>query len=565
MWDSDERSADDLVGRVQLPVSEIIKNPNQLSRRTDRLQGFQDADDMPGELTWSVGYFSKVDLASYLPKPTAESNSEAGPTSAPVPSEKMEDCKDLTTQIPPSRQMRSGIVSVIIHHINNLERANLKGASGDREGAQGQDTAAPSEQDDNLPSSYAEMIINDEMIYRTRVKQLTTMPFFEAGTEYFIRDWTETVVRIAVRDSRIREKDPLLGVINIDLEQLFEDSSCSQVTRIFSLQEGVGFGRAQVSVLFESVQMQLPRNLLGWNTATLEITSTIRAELSDELAAYLKKKGQKLKLKTVEDTIKVPLLNQQESPTSVVWANESQIPDHDRTLLRVPIYARYKSNVTFQIGGESVISSLLPGESGAHKHIAVLWLHTLEDDVEQEIRLPILSGPNLTTLRQNFINDQTRAHHNYDVNGYLTFKVRVDPGLDPEHARYAQSAVARHTFEAYDNTEGQAEQALRNAHALAHKKNPSGSSDSAASTNSDGHAGTFRLSSIVSNKSPEEKAIEAAHKKSLSSRHRGAMQYGPVRTSIWMKEGIGRRARELKNRITNKIEKEPQVETEGRG
>ncbi|WAQ89113.1 hypothetical protein PtA15_10A537 [Puccinia triticina] len=565
LWDSDERSADDLVGRVQLPVSEIIKNPNQLSRRTDRLQGFQDADDMPGELTWSVGYFSKVDLASYLPKPTAESNSEAGPTSAPVPSEKMEDCKDLTTQIPPSRQMRSGIVSVIIHHINNLERANLKGASGDREGAQGQDTAAPSEQDDNLPSSYAEMIINDEMIYRTRVKQLTTMPFFEAGTEYFIRDWTETVVRIAVRDSRIREKDPLLGVINIDLEQLFEDSSCSQVTRIFSLQEGVGFGRAQVSVLFESVQMQLPRNLLGWNTATLEITSTIRAELSDELAAYLKKKGQKLKLKTVEDTIKVPLLNQQESPTSVVWANESQIPDHDRTLLRVPIYARYKSNVTFQIGGESVISSLLPGESGAHKHIAVLWLHTLEDDVEQEIRLPILSGPNLTTLRQNFINDQTRAHHNYDVNGYLTFKVRVDPGLDPEHARYAQSAVARHTFEAYDNTEGQAEQALRNAHALAHKKNPSGSSDSAASTNSDGHAGTFRLSSIVSNKSPEEKAIEAAHKKSLSSRHRGAMQYGPVRTSIWMKEGIGRRARELKNRITNKIEKEPQVETEGRG
>ncbi|WAQ89114.1 hypothetical protein PtA15_10A538 [Puccinia triticina] len=172
-------------------------------------------------------------------------------------------------------------------------------------------------------------------------------------------------------------------------------------------------------------------------------------------------------------------------------------------------------------------------------------------------------GHRLFTLRLR--SGQTRAHHNYDVNGYLTFKVRVDPGLDPEHARYAQSAVARHTFEAYDNTEGQAEQALRNAHALAHKKNPSGSSDSAASTNSDGHAGTFRLSSIVSNKSPEEKAIEAAHKKSLSSRHRGAMQYGPVRTSIWMKEGIGRRARELKNRITNKIEKEPQVETEGRG
>jgi len=564
LWDSDGRSADDLVGRIEIPVSQLIENPNQLSRRTDKLQGFQDADDMPGELTWSVGYFSKVDLASCLKKDPAEIKSEASPVSEPVAPEKKDNLKDLTTKTPPNRHMKSGILSVIVHHINNLERANLKGADGDREGAQGQDTAAPSEQDDNLPSGYCELIIDDVMCYKTRVKAYTTMPFFEAGTEKFIRDWTETVIRIAVRDSRIREKDPLLGVINIDLEQLLEESGSSQVTRIFSLQEGVGFGRAQISVLFESVQMQLPKNLLGWNTATLEITSPIRAELSDELAAYLKKKGQKLKLKTVEDIIKIPQVNEQETSNNVVWVNEAQIPDHDRTLLRVPIYERYKSNVSFQIGGNSVIGSLLAGEASAHKYIAVLWLQTMEDDVEQEIRLPIMSGPNLTTLRQNFINDQTRAHHNFQVDGYLTFKARVDPGLDPEHARYAQSSVARHTFEAYDNSEGQAEQALRNAHALAHKKHPSGSSDSAESTNSDGHAGNFKLSNIISSKSPEERAIDAAHKKSLSSRHRGAMQYGPVRTSIWIKEGIGKRARELKNRITHKIEKEPQIETEGR-
>jgi hypothetical protein len=402
-----------LVGRIEIPVSELIENPNQISRRTDKLQGFQDADDMPGQLTWSVGYFSRVDLASYLNKTSAKSKSEASPAGTPEKVEKKEDCKDLTTKTPPHREFKSGILSVIVHHINNLERANLKGASGDREGAQGQDTAAPSEQDDNLPSGYCEIIINDDLVYRTRTKAYTTMPFFEAGTEQFIRDWTETVIRIAVRDSRIREKDPLLGVINIDLEQLFEDSSCSQVTRIFSLQEGVGFGRAQVSVLFESVQLQLPRNLSGWDTATLEITSTIIAELSDELTAYLKKKGQKLKLKTVEDVIKLPQANQQEGPNTVVWGNESQIPDHDRTLLRVPIYARYKSNVAFQIGGNSVIGSLLAGESNAHKHIAVLWLHTLEDDVEQEIRLPILSGPNLSTLRQNFINDRLFFLHTY--------------------------------------------------------------------------------------------------------------------------------------------------------
>jgi len=33
------------------------------------------------------------------------------------------------------------------------------------------------------------------------VKQFTTSPFFEAGTEVFVRDWTQTQIRIVVRDA----------------------------------------------------------------------------------------------------------------------------------------------------------------------------------------------------------------------------------------------------------------------------------------------------------------------------------------------------------------------------
>jgi hypothetical protein len=39
----------DLVGRVQIPVEELIKNPNQVVRREDGLKGFEDDNDMPGE------------------------------------------------------------------------------------------------------------------------------------------------------------------------------------------------------------------------------------------------------------------------------------------------------------------------------------------------------------------------------------------------------------------------------------------------------------------------------------------------------------------------------------
>ena len=39
----------DLVGRVQIPVTELMSKPNQMHRREDSLMGFEDANDMPGE------------------------------------------------------------------------------------------------------------------------------------------------------------------------------------------------------------------------------------------------------------------------------------------------------------------------------------------------------------------------------------------------------------------------------------------------------------------------------------------------------------------------------------
>jgi hypothetical protein len=66
------------------------------------------------------------------------------------------------------------------------------------------------------------------------------MPFFEAGTEVFIRDWQRTVVRVVVRDSRLREKDPILGIVNLPLAELLSDAS--EVTGLYSIQEGVGYG-----------------------------------------------------------------------------------------------------------------------------------------------------------------------------------------------------------------------------------------------------------------------------------------------------------------------------------
>ena len=83
-----------------------------------------------------------------------------------------------------------------------MERQDIKGTTGSREGQSGQDTSEPAQEGEHLPNSYCEIIINDDMVFKTRVKQYSSMPYFEAGTERFIRNWTETVVRVQVRDAR---------------------------------------------------------------------------------------------------------------------------------------------------------------------------------------------------------------------------------------------------------------------------------------------------------------------------------------------------------------------------
>lgn len=69
LWDSDRHTADDLIGRVQIPVKQLMAEPNRMIDRTDKLVGFEDATEMSGMLHWSIGYFDKVPLNKALERP----------------------------------------------------------------------------------------------------------------------------------------------------------------------------------------------------------------------------------------------------------------------------------------------------------------------------------------------------------------------------------------------------------------------------------------------------------------------------------------------------------------
>ena len=51
------------------------------------------------------------------------------------------------------------------------------------------------------------------MVYKTRVKPITSSPSFNAGTERFVTDWRTAHVTVKVMDSRVRENDAVLGIV----------------------------------------------------------------------------------------------------------------------------------------------------------------------------------------------------------------------------------------------------------------------------------------------------------------------------------------------------------------
>lgn len=69
----------------------------------------------------------------------------------------------------------------------------------------------------------------------------------------------------------MREHDPILGVIPLELSEILQSSS--QVTRWYPLDGGIGFGRIRISLLFRSVETRLPPQQLGWDVGTFEFTS----------------------------------------------------------------------------------------------------------------------------------------------------------------------------------------------------------------------------------------------------------------------------------------------------
>ena len=445
LWDSDRHTADDIVGKVELSMQKMIQHPGKMYPQVSRLSGMNEGSDMPGELHWEVGYFGKP---KFRPALRTDGKDRNLPKQLQDKAEFQDDKGTLDTEdsdavahTPPDPLWPSGVCSIIVHQIVNLELENIQGSEGNRKGREFEPAKpygeATDEESKTLPSSYCTILFNDELVYRTRSKAVSSKPIFNAGTERFMRDWRSGIITVTVRDSRNREHDPILGVVPLRLSDLLTTSS--QVTRWYPLDGGVGFGRIRISLLFRGVETRLPPNMLGWDVGTFEF-------LSEKILATGWDKSQtKLKLRTGGSTGKVPRnqCHKTDEGDGVIW-DISAAKNHQ---VRLPVKHRYRSPIVFEFHTPN---------HRAPQAFATIWLQHLVDNEETPIDIPIWTTKNGDRLVQNYITERNvSAKKNPGLEdlqevGRLQFRARFKAGMDESHRDFIVDSDTRETFETWE-------------------------------------------------------------------------------------------------------------------
>ncbi|KAF2767431.1 hypothetical protein EJ03DRAFT_147874 [Teratosphaeria nubilosa] len=437
LWDSDRLNADDDLGRIELDLKGLMRGESTNGRMQGRRDGFialKGDEKVPGKLEWSVGYFSKTRLQKcQLEKQTFNKNIRSMETLAQLVEEdvtrklreaktksgkepgkgkdqdefeqqKLQDRKAkedaMIISAPPPDGYPSGIFSIQVHQITGLELENLH--KNEKRDEDDEDD----EQGEGLPSPYCTVIINHHKIFKTRTKPKNAKPFFNAGVERYIPDWRTAEVFVSVRDSRVKEDDPLLGIVHLPLGEVFKKRS--QVNEWYPIMGGVGYGRIRVSMVWRSVQLQSRPHDLGWEYGTLEVQSGVTAsDLPSEL--------QSMKIRFHTDLGYGKMYSSKEG---AVWHTRRE------SSLRLPVKKRFASAVALEFRQHGVT-----GDKTAA--FAVLWLRDIRDEEAEEVTLRVWKG-NLKRAKACCMDDMGERV------GSVKIKVKFWSGLGGAHTKWAK-------------------------------------------------------------------------------------------------------------------------------
>lgn len=549
LWDSDRFTADDIVGRTEVDVTELVRNRGQVYKRQDRLKGFKDGEYMPGLVNWSVVFHGKQELNPAL---------ETRGTDERLPRD-LKDSEDFlpaevkaessvprsrVSTIPPDPDYPSGILSIQIHNIVALARHSVTGSKRDPSSRNGQSAPTVEEEEsENLPSPYCSIILDHTKIYKTRVKPMTSKPFFNAGTERFVRDFRASTVLITVSDSRLREIDPLLGVVEFRLKDVLKNSS--MISRYYPLQGGIGFGKIRVSLLFRSISTQLPRPLLASDTGTLEFVSTLIS--ANHITDPAVRAADYITFATPLGSRRAPRVA---APDTSGWRPAG---------VRLAVRHRHAVPCILYFRRESKLR-----RDKTHA-AAVLWLKDIPDDEDTALSLNVFQPSDMDTFVQNCAGSRSPGR----LVGRIDVVVRFRRGIAPRSKAHRRAAEEDHDFadvihaercvvrdEYPPDSESEDDESAGSeteaAAAVAEEEQREEHDDGEAHT-SDSETPAVGLKYRLSRRRDAQKE--------LHRRERGLMQWKGARTLAWVGRGVKDAGKGVKGHFRMEPRR-PNVETE---
>jgi Ca2+-dependent lipid-binding protein len=131
LCDSDRSADDDVAGKVELSMQKMIQHPGNMYPQVSKLRGTDEGSEMPGKLHWEVGYFGKPQFRPAL----RTHGKDVNLTDQLKNKKELQDEKgildnateDIVVHTPTDPLWPSGICSVIVHQIVNLEYTNNQG------------------------------------------------------------------------------------------------------------------------------------------------------------------------------------------------------------------------------------------------------------------------------------------------------------------------------------------------------------------------------------------------------------------------------------------------------
>lgn len=411
LWDSDTTGSDDVSGVCEFPLQELILKANKMEKREDRLQGDVAGTDAEGVLEWEIGYFPRAEYNKSLRTDAQNPQDRHGEKEEVKEEEKKQDARNTV----PDPTLPSGILGLTIHQAINVDVDNPNKKSMGYVKVLNQDSDGEDDGEEQdvsigyIPSLYVTADINDQLVYRTRVKSIANNPTFNSSTETYVRDWRLATLMLSVWDTR-KKTDCLVGVVSLKLSDIFHESS--SVVEFYDLKGGAGTGRIRVSMIFHSMRMKLEDSLLGYSVGSFVFTSPITS--SGSFGA----KSLKLRASGSERRVKGA------GPT---W-NLTKPQD------TLPVHHRYLSPLLLEFVGSGVTEKI-GGPLGKTKYYAILWLYKLIDNKVSSFTLPIYKTNNPSRFTQNVVYEADDSMTLEKV-GDVSFSGMFKAGIDEAHGDF---------------------------------------------------------------------------------------------------------------------------------